>query len=106
MVEILRQLIEAEVVRDAVHAPGLGHRLEGAQQHLARVFLVVGALVGHPQHRQLRQAGDVLGDDVEMLAGLQRHGDTGHPPEGVAPHAGAVDDHVGLDAALPVRAGP
>ena len=56
MLEVLRQLVEAEVLGNAVHAPGLGHRLEGAEHHLAGIFLVVGAFVGHAQHRQTRQA--------------------------------------------------
>ena len=58
MVEILGQLVEAEVIRDAVHAPGLGDRFEGAEQHLAGVFLIIGAFVGHAQHRELRQSRD------------------------------------------------
>ena len=58
MVHVLGQLVEAEVLGDAVHAPGLGVGLEGAQQQLAGVLLVVGALVGIAQHRQVgRQAG-------------------------------------------------
>ena len=100
MLEVLRQLVEAEIFADAVHAPGLGHRLEGAEHHLAGVFLVVGALVRHAQHRQPRQARDRLGDQVEMLAGMQRDVDAGHGAELARPHAGAVDDDVGLDRAL------
>ena len=60
MVHVLRQLVEAEILRNAVHAPGLGHRLEGAEHHLAGVLLVVGAFVGHAQHRQAAEAGDRL----------------------------------------------
>ena len=60
MVEVLRQLVEAEILGNAVHAPRLGHRLEGAEQHLAGILLVVGALVGHPQHRQ-PAAGPAIG---------------------------------------------
>ena len=85
MVEILRQLVEAEILADAVHAPGLGHRLEGAEHHLAGVFLVVGAFVRHAQHRQARQARDRLGDEVEMLAGMQRQGDARTARRGRAP---------------------
>src|SRR3546814_9221502 len=39
VVDVLRELVEAEVLRDAVEAPGLGHRLEGAEQDLAGVLL-------------------------------------------------------------------
>ena len=101
MLEVLGQLVEAEILGDAVHAPGLGHRLEGAEQQLAGILLVVGAFVRHPQHRQVaRQAGDRLGDDVEMLAGVQRHGDADRAGELARPHAGAVHDDVGSDGAL------
>ena len=43
---------ELEVVGDAVHAPGLRLRLEGADQQLASVFLEVGVTVVVAQHRQ------------------------------------------------------
>jgi hypothetical protein len=72
MLEILGQLVELESFGDAVHAPGLGLGLEGAEHHLAGIFLVVGAFVGHAQHGQAGRPGDRLGDDVEMLAGVQR----------------------------------
>ena len=63
-------------------AQGLALRLEGAEQQLAGVLLVVGAIVGVAQHRQVgRQPGERLGDDVEMLAGLQRDADAGRRPE-------------------------
>lgn len=100
MIEILGQLVKFERGGNAVHAPGLGLGLEGTQQDLAGVFLVIGAFVGDAQHRHLGQAGDRLGDDVEMFAGLQRHVDPGHAADFVPPHAGAVDDHVTGDVAL------
>ncbi len=99
MVEIFRQLVEAEIVGNVVQTPRLGVRLEGPEQHLARVFLVVGALVRHPQHRQAFEAVDGFGDDVEMLAGMERHGCADHLPDRMAPHARAVHDDVGLDVA-------
>ena len=99
MVHVLGQLVEAEILADAVHAPGLGHRLEGAEHHLAGVLLVVGAFVRHAQHRQPGEAGDRLGDEIEMLAGVQRDGDAVLRAELARPHAGAVDDDVGFDHA-------
>ncbi len=71
MVEILGQRVEAEILADALHAPGLGLGLEGAQHHLARILLVIGAFVGHPQHRQVAQPLDGFGHEVEVLAGMQ-----------------------------------
>ncbi len=110
MVEVLGQLVEAEVLADALHAPGLRHRLEGAEQDLARVLLVVGAFLGDPQHREPLEAGDRLGDDVEVLAGVERQGHAVPRGEIAAPHAAAVHHDVGGDVALrlaglPVDAG-
>ena len=98
MVEILRQLVEAEILRDARHAPRLRHRLEGAEQDFPRVLLVVGALVLHAQHRQAAEVGDRFGDDIKMLAGVQRHRHAGHAADTMRPHAGAIDDVVTGDA--------
>ena len=110
MVEILGKLVEAEILADALHAPGLGHRLEGAEQDLARVLLVVGAFLGDPEHREPLEAGDRLGDDVEVLAGVERQGHAVPRGEITAPHAAAVHHQVGGDVALglarlPVDAG-
>ena len=93
VVEILRKLVEAEIVRDRLteRRPRLCDRLEGAEQDLAGIFLVVGAFVGNAQHRKLAQPGDRLGDDVEMLAGVQRHGNARHRADAMRPHSGAVD---------------
>ena len=68
MFEIFGQLVKAEILADARHPPGLRDRLEGAEQHLSSVFLVIGAFVWNPQHRHLCQTRDVFGDNVEMLA--------------------------------------
>ena len=75
MVEILGQLVEAEILRNAVHAPGFRARLERAQHHLAGVLLVVGAFVGHAQDGQMSKPVNGLRDEVEVLAGVQRQGD-------------------------------
>ncbi len=85
MVEILGQAVEAEILGDAGHAPGLGLGLEGAEHHLAGVGLVIGAFVGHPQHRQVAEARDRFGDEVEMLAGMQRQRDAGARRRGRGP---------------------
>ena len=99
MVEILGQLVEFKAFGNAVQRPGLGDGLERAQHHLAGVFLVIGAFIRHAQDGQGGQAGDRLGHDIEMLAGLQ--GDVGvqHPPDVPAPHARTVDDMVAGDRA-------
>ena len=100
MVEILRQLVEAEGVRNAVHAPGLGLGLEGADQELAGILLVIGAGIHVAHDRQIGGQIHGLGHDIEMLGGMERHGDAGHEPDLPRPHAGAVHHHLGLDLAL------
>ena len=92
MIKIFRQLIEAEIFGNPVHAPGLCERLECPHQHLAGIFLVIHAFIRDTEHRQLPQAVDSLGDDVEMLAGMQGHIDAGHLPDVAGPHAGAIDN--------------
>ncbi len=94
VIEILGQLVEFEILGDAVYGPGFGVGLKRAQQHLARVFLVIGTFIGHPQDGQLGQSGDRLGHDVEMLAGVQRDIHAGHAAHLMTPHARAVHDHV------------
>ena len=61
MIPVLGQLAELEVLGDAVHAPGLGHRLEGADQQLAGILLDVDAAVGIAQHRQVAAARSGIG---------------------------------------------
>ena len=106
MVHVLGQLVEAEILADAVHAPGLGDRLEGAEHHLAGVFLVVGAFVRHAQDWQAAKAGNRLGDEVKVFAGVQRDGDAVLRTQFAGPHAGAIDDDVGFDRALFVTLRP
>ena len=106
MVEILRQLVKAEVFGNAVHAPGLGLGLKGAEQDFPCVFLVIGAFVGHAQHRHLRQAGDALGHDVEMFAGMQRQGDAILRRQIAPPHPAAIHHQIGGDMPLFAARGP
>ena len=95
---VLGQRIEAERLRDAVHAPGLGDGLEAADEQLAGVLLVVRTFVVDAQHRQVRRyALDGLGDDVEMLRGVQRDRDPRRTAELPRPHAGADDDRIRRD---------
>ena len=101
MVHVLGQAVEAEVLRNAAHAPGLGHGLEAADQQLAGILLVVGALVGDPQHRQVaRHLGHRLGHDVEMLGRVQRHRDADGGRQLARPHAGGEHDGRGGDRTL------
>ncbi len=101
MVEILGQLAELEILGNAVRRPGNGVRLEGAEQQLAGILLEIGAMVGVAQHRKGGgEVGEILGDDVEMLAGLERDVDAAALAERARPHAGGDDDVLGRDLAL------
>ena len=68
---------------------------DGADHHLARVGFVIGAFIGDAQHGHVAKAGDGFGDQVEMLAGVQRQGDAGLARKLPAPHAAAVDHDIG-----------
>ena len=109
MVEIFGQLVKLEIRRNAVHGPRFRYGLERTKQHLARVFLVIGTFVRHPQNGQLGQTRNGFGHDIEMLAGLKRNVHTCHAANGVPPHACAVDHvvtgHVpaGAILALPIH---
>ena len=96
MIEIFLKLVELEALGYSVHAPRFGAWLEGAEHQLARVFLVVSAFVGDAQNGQLCEASDGLGNDIEVLASVKGDIDACHAPDIVAPHACAVDDHIGL----------
>ena len=100
VIPVFRQQREREVVRDAAHAPRLRDGLEAAHQQAADFLAHVDVAVGIAQHRQVRRhAGHRLGDDVEVLGGVQRHRDAGEPSELARPHPRAVHDDVARDVA-------
>ena len=101
LLPVLVQELELEGRRDRVDSPRLGLRLEAAHQQTADLFLVVDAAVGIAQHRQHRvHAGDLLGDDIEVLRRPERHVDAGQRAELPRPLAGAVDDDLAGDLDL------
>ena len=101
MIPIVRQRQEFSISGNAANAPRLGPGFEEADQQLASVFLVIGAFIRHTQHRQVfRYCGICFGDDVEMLAGLQRHIHARHAADLSPPHTGAVNDILGLNGAV------
>src|SRR3546814_1782954 len=78
--------------RSAVHAPGLGLRLEAPHRQPADLLLEVDVAVGVPHHGEVRgHAVDLAGDDVHVLRRMQRHHDTAHPADLLGPLAGAID---------------
>ena len=102
MVPVLVEQLELERVRDLVgRDPRLRLGLEAADDQPADLLLEVRVAVGVAQDRQVgMDALDLVGDDVEVLGGVQRHGDVDAGREGVGPLAGAVDDDLGLDVAV------
>ena len=91
-------LAEREVGRDAVDLPRRAHRLEQADHQPADLLAEVAVRARILEHRPRRvEAVDLLGDQVVVLGGLQRDVDARPRAELAGPHAGAVDDVLGLD---------
>ena len=94
-------LVEAEILRYAVHSPGTRMGLERADQELAGVILVVGAGVVIPQNRQGGgQALHPFEQDIIVLAGMQRGGDADGARQVPGPHPAADHHIVSLDRAF------
>ena len=94
-------LVEAEVLGDAVHAPGPRVRLEDADDQLARVVPEVRDGVVVPHDGQVRiESVDGIEPDVVVLAGMQRDVDADGGGQLPGPHAGAENDAVGVDVPL------
>ncbi len=101
MVPVLGQQLEFEAVGNRIDVPGLRLRLESAHDETADLLLVVEVAVGVADHRHVgRDAGDRLGDEIEVLGGVERHVDAGETPEFARPLSGAVDDRLAGDRAL------
>ena len=100
-VPVGRDLAEAEVVGDPIDRPRRGDRLEEADHEPAGLLAVVGEPVGVLEDRQVgRHPLERLGDQVGVLDRLERHRHPGHRPDLAGPHAGAVDDVLGLDRSV------
>ena len=102
MVPVLVEQLELERVGQRVgRDPGLGVGLEAADHQPADLLLDVGVAVRVAQDREVPvDPVDLLGDHVEVLGRVQRHGHPAHRADRLGPLAGAVDHHLGLDVAL------
>ena len=101
VVKILGQGIKFKVLGNAIHAPGFGFRLERSQQNLAGIFLVIGTFIRYAQNRQIGcQPVNTLGDNVEMLAGMQRHRYAGLCPDFACPHATGIHHIISFNRTL------
>ena len=96
-----RKAVEFERFGNAVRRPCLGMEMRKAEQQLSGILFPVGAVAIGPQHRQVRrQACNRFGDEIIVLAGMQRHADAVAPAQLARPHAAAIDHDIGLDYAL------
>jgi hypothetical protein len=99
VIPVLLQQLELERVGDRIRRnPGLGLGFEAPDDQAADLLLEVGVAVRVAQHRQVGvDALERLGDDVEVLRRVQRHGHPGHRADLLGPLAGAVDHDLRLD---------
>ena len=99
VVPVLLQELELERVRQRVgRDPGLGRRLESADDEAADLLLDVGVPVGVAQDGEVRvDARDGLGHDVEVLGRVEGDVDAAEEADGFRPLPGAVHHHLGLD---------
>ena len=94
LVPIVGQKLEREIVRDAVHAPGLGVRLEAAHHQAADLLLEIDVAVGVAHHGQFRRDPAMrLGDDVHVLGRMQRDRHAAHLADLARPLPGADRQH-------------
>src|SRR6185312_7086175 len=107
LVPILGEQLELEAIRNPLDVPWLGLRLEAADDETADLFLEVDVAVRIANDGHVGcDAFDRLGDDVEMLGGLQGHGDACERAEFARPLAGAIDDVFATDGAALVACRP
>ena len=98
VIPILGQLHEAAAGRHALKMPDLAAGLEESGHDLAGLLLEVRVVAGIAQHGGCHvHALQRLGDDVEVLAGLQRHVHADGRRQLARPHARGEDDRLGLD---------
>ena len=101
VVPVLVQLHERSVGRQAFGTEGLGDRFERPDQQSSGVLLDVDAVVGVSQGRQAGgKVGHRLGDQVEVLAGVEGDVHTGLSAQLVGPHAGAGHHVLGIHWSL------
>ena len=99
-VPVRRDLAEREVGRSALHLPRRALSLEQPDHQTADLFAVVAERGRILQHRQVgRQAGHLVGDQVVVLGGLQRHAHAGQIGQLARPQPGTVHHVLALDLA-------
>lgn len=82
-------------------SPRLGVLLEATEQDFARVLFVVGLLVGDEENGKIaRQVRQLLGDNVEMLGGVEGKRYAAQRGEIARPHSAGDDHLIGADFAL------
>ena len=91
MVKIIWQGGKLEILCNAIPAPWFGNRLKRAQQQFAGILFIIGTFIRDTQNRQITfQIGDLLGNDIKMLARMKRHGHACHLANITCPHTPAI----------------
>ena len=101
MLETAGDLVETKVLGDAIHGPGAGVGLEGADEEPARVVFVVGAgvVVAHDR-KSSHQPRYRFEQGVVVLAGMQGHIHSDRRRQVPGPHAAAQHHAVRVDIAV------
>ena len=101
MLEITGDFIEAEILRDTVHPPGSGGRLEGSNQQLARIVFVICTVVVIAQDRQAWiQSRNRFEQSVIVLTGMQWHVYANRSRQIARPYSTTDHDIVRIDVAV------
>ena len=94
LVPIAVEQAEGEIPRQLGRGDGNGIAVEEADQEAAHILAAIHPLViGEEQRHVAGHDVERLGQDVEMLDGMQRHLDADHPPQHRRPQP-RRDDHV------------
>ena len=103
MIPVFGKKPEFEAVRNRRHFPWLGDRFEAAHDQAANFLFVVDVAVGVSHDRQIGvNAGNRLGDDVEVLGRKKRDVDACARPEFSCPLTGAIRQALADDLALAI----
>jgi hypothetical protein len=89
---------EGEVFWNPLDIPWRAYRLKQPDHEPADLFTIIAVVRRVFQHGHIgRHAFHLFGDQIVMLGGLIGNIDTGHLAQLACPHAGTIDDDLGLD---------
>ena len=101
MRHVLRQSVEFEAIRNAIHTPGFGHGLKHPDQQLAGIFFIVVADRWLSDYRQVaRKIWNRFGHNIEMFRCVKRHRNSAHLSDFPAPHTRTIHNSFASDTTL------